>query len=51
MMCFLSLHHGKVVASDGIALPDGQLIKLGDACKYLGILEFNDIKHTLMISK
>ena len=45
------MHRGKVVDFDGI---DGQLIKSlsdSDAYKYLGILELDDIKHTLMISR
>jgi len=50
----LSLRRGKVVASDEIVLPDGQLIKSlshDDTYKYLGVLECDDIKHSAMINK
>ena len=59
-MCFgldkcahLSLCRGKVVASDDIVLPDGQLIKslsYDETYKYLGVLECEDIKHSTMIA-
>ena len=42
----ISLNRGKIVKSEGITLPDGTEIKTleeGDHCKYLGILEADQI--------
>ena len=49
----LSLHWGKIVASGQTVLPYGQSIKSlfhSDTYKYLGVLEYNDIKYSTVIT-
>ena len=45
------LKRGKLVQSDGINMPDGEMLKAleeGDNYKYLGVLEADTIKHQTM---
>ena len=45
------MKRGKMVESDGVILPDGQVVtglKLEDSYKYLGMLEADSIRHTEM---
>ena len=50
----LSVKQGKTVESQGIELPDGEImkgLKEGESYKYLGILQADQVKHTEMKEK
>ena len=45
------IKRGKLVRSEGIKMPDGEVLKsleVGDEYKYLGVLEADNIKHDTM---
>ena len=49
------MKRGKLVSCEGINMPDNKVIRAmkgdDDGCKYLGVLEVDDIKHTEMKRK
>ena len=49
----LAITKGKVTETEGMNLPNNNIkgLNLDETCKYLGILQADDIKHTLVKKK